>query len=155
MIGQIIPYITANPPDNCLVCDGAVYDRVDYPDLYAVLDSAFIVDADTFAVPDLRDKTIIGASATHALGDTGGEATHELSTAEIPAHSHTDTGHQHATGNSITLAAVMPGEGPVLTPNPIPAWTGSASANLSNTGGSEAHNNMQPYVALGYAVVAL
>ena len=155
MIGQIIPYCTADPPDNCLICDGSVYERTAYPDLYAILSSAFIIDADHFSVPDLRGKTIIGVATAYAMGSTGGEAEHQLTGDEMPAHSHTDTGHQHTTGNSLSSLAVMPGEGPVLVPNPIPALTGSASANITNTGGSEAHNNMQPYVALMYAVVAL
>lgn len=139
MIGQILPYITTDAPTNTLPCDGASYDRVDYPDLYAVLDSAFIDSADVFHVPDLRGKTVIGVSSSHAMGSTGGSESHTLDLGEIP-------GHTHSTGNSFTGAAVMPGEGPVLIPNPIPAETGSA-------GGGGAHNNMQPFVALKYCVV--
>lgn len=154
MIGQIVPYVTAAPPDNCLICDGSTYARVDYPDLYAALASVFIIDADNFVVPDLRGRTIIGMNTSYPMGSASGEAEHTLTAGEMPTHSHTDTGHVHTTGNSITLAAVMPGEGPVLTPNPIPALTGSASANLTNAGGGGAHNNMMPYVALQYAVVA-
>lgn len=154
MIGQIAAYITSSPPSNCLPCDGATYNRVDYPDLYAALDAAFQVDADTFIVPDLRGKTVIGVSVDYAVNASGGEKEHTLTSGEMPAHTHTDTGHLHTTGNSLSSLAVMPGEGPVLVPNPLPAWTGSASANLANTGGGSAHNNMQPYVALKYAVVA-
>lgn len=140
MIGQIVPYLTTDAPDNTLACDGTVYNRVDYPDLYAALDSVFIDDADHFHVPDLRGKTIIGVSGSYAMGATGGEAQHTLTTAEMPSHNHT-------TGNSASAVAVSPGELPVLVPNPLPAWTGS-------TGDSGAHNNMQPYVALKYCVVA-
>lgn len=140
MIGQIIPYLSADPPDNTLPCDGSSHLRVDYPDLYAVLDAAFKDDPDNFHVPDLRGRTIIGVSGSHAIGASGGEETHTLIAGEMPSHNHT-------TGNSLTSAAVMPGEGPVLVPNPLPAWTGSA-------GGDGAHNNMQPYVALRYAVIA-
>src|SRR5574340_253471 len=39
MIGAIIPYATATIPANCLACDGALYNRVDYPLLYAALHS--------------------------------------------------------------------------------------------------------------------
>lgn len=154
MIGQVIPYVTAQPPDNCLVCDGATYARVDYPDLYARLAAVFIIGPDNFVVPDLRGRTIIGMSTSYPMGSTGGEATHQLTVAEMPSHGHTDTGHMHSTGNSITIAAVVPGEGPVLAPNPIPALTGTASANITNAGGDGSHNNLQPYVALQYAIVA-
>ena len=42
MLGQVVAYITASPPSNVLPCDGTVYNRVDYPELYAVLDLSLI-----------------------------------------------------------------------------------------------------------------
>lgn len=153
MIGQVVPYVTADPPDNSLVCDGSVYQRVDYPDLYAKLASVFIVDADSFVVPDLRGKTIIGMNTSYPMGSAGGETAHQLTAGEMPEHTHSDLGHTHTTGNSFTFLALT-GEEPVLMPNPIPANTGIGSANIQNAGGNGAHNNMMPYVALQYAIVA-
>jgi len=155
MIGFIFPVVIATLPDNMLPCDGTTYDRVDYPDLYAVLDSAFIVDADTFKTPDLRGRTIIGSDGTYAVNADGGESAHTLVTAEMPSHTHTDTGHTHSTGNSILIATATPPPIDVLGPNPIPASTGSASANLTDTGGDDPHNNMQPYLPLKYGIIAL
>src|SRR5438132_11210 len=60
MIGMVFPLVTIDPPPNVLPCDGAEYLRVDFPDLYAVLDMPFIVDAYHFVVPDLRGRTVIG-----------------------------------------------------------------------------------------------
>jgi microcystin-dependent protein len=154
MVGTIFPVAWEIIPDSYLVCDGATYDRVDYPVLYAALPSAFIVDADHFMVPDLGGRTIIGANGTFAVGDTGGETDHTLDVSEMPSHTHTDVGHTHTTGNSLTGVALTPGELPVLLPNPIPALTGSGSANNANTGGDGAHNNMQPYQAITYVIAA-
>jgi len=154
ILGWVIPYVTASAPDGTLACDGTQYLRADYPDLYDVLDAAFIVDADHFIVPNLNDRVIVGASATKAVGSTGGEETHTLTSTEMPNHAHSDTGHIHTTGNSLTGLALAPGELPVLIPNPLPAITGTGYAGITATGGSGAHNNMQPYVALKYAVVA-
>src|SRR5262249_38638425 len=104
-IGSVIPYFTTDPPPNTLVCDGASYNRVDFPILYALLDSAFIIDADTFFVPDMRGRAFIGVGtgsglSTYAMGDTGGEESHTLTTTEMPSHSHTDTGHIHTEGTT-------------------------------------------------------
>ena len=44
-------------PAGALYCDGALYNRVDYPLLYATLLPAYIVDADTFNVPTIADVT--------------------------------------------------------------------------------------------------
>ena len=38
--------------------------------------------------PDLRDRFIVGAGNSYSVGNTGGEATHTLTVAEMPSHSH-------------------------------------------------------------------
>ena len=42
----------------------------------------------TNSTPDLRDRFVIGAGSTYAVDATGGAATVTLSTAQIPAHTH-------------------------------------------------------------------
>lgn len=146
MIGMIFPFITESPPSNVLPCDGSSYLRVDYPELYAVLDSVFIVDADNFVVPDLRGRTVVSAGSgtgltTRNVGDTGGEEDHQLTEAELASHAHT-------VQKTITTLVVEPGEVTALTPIPIiPDYTG-------NTGGDAPHNNMQPFYALNYGILA-
>jgi len=141
MIGMIFPLVTLDPPPNVLPCDGSTYLRADFPELFAVLDTPFIVDADHFTVPDLRGKTIIGAGGVYNNADTGGEESHTLDVSEMPSHSHTIP-------LTTTTLAVEPGEVTVLTPIPI------LTANTGDTGGGGAHNNMQPFFALNYGIVA-
>jgi len=141
-IGEIKCTSSAEIPVGCLLCDGATYDRVDYPDLYAALAPTFIIDADTFLVPDLREKFISGALASGNVGDTGGEANHTLTVGEIPSHSHTIPA-------TATTLAVEPGEVTVLTPIPI------ITSSTGDTGGDGAHNNIPPFVSLLFYVVAL
>lgn len=141
MIGMIFPLVTLDPPPNVLPCDGSSYLRVDFPELFAVLDTPFIVDEDHFIVPDLRGKTVIGAGGSYSNGNTGGEESHALDVSEIPSHDHTIP-------LTATTLAVEPGEVTVLTP--IPIFTSTTGA----TGGNVSHNNMQPYFALNYGIVA-
>lgn len=155
MIGEVILWSGENPPNtNCLVCDGSTYARTDYPDLYSVIDPVFHVDADNFNVPDLRNRVPVGSGDTYATGDTGGESTHTLDVSEMPAHSHTDTGHTHTAEVSTLIAAQTPVV-PIPVALPGVGVTGSGSANLTSTGGDGAHNNLQPYIALNYYIVAL
>jgi len=49
----VFAFLTTSPPLDSLLCDGTHYLRTDFPELYAVLDAAFIVDADHFRTPDL------------------------------------------------------------------------------------------------------
>jgi len=160
MIGIILPCAAAVIPTNCLECDGSQYTRVAYPALYAVLDSAFIIDADNFVVPDLRGRMIVGVGSgsgltPRAMGDTGGQETHALSVAELAAHNHTVTGHIHTTHSHLAAVAVAPGELPVSTPNVVPELTGTGSEGINNAGSGSAHENMTPFVALRYVIVAV
>jgi len=143
-IGTVFATAAASVPPYSLLCDGSTYARVDYPDLYAVLDTAFIIDADTFSVPDLRGRVILGTGtggglSSYATGDTGGEESHTLSTGELPSHSHTEG---NATATAITIGPGAP------APSAIPSI-----GITGNTGGGGAHENRQPYLALQWYIV--
>jgi microcystin-dependent protein len=141
-IGEIKMTAAPELPAGCLWCDGGIYDRVDYPDLYAAIAPAFIISADEFFVPDLRGKFPSGAVVVGDVGQTGGEAAHTLSVGEIPSHSHTIP-------FTATTLALEPGEVTVTTPVPI------LTANTGDTGGGGSHNNIPPYLSLGYYIVAV
>jgi microcystin-dependent protein len=148
-------------PGNWLPCDGASLLRSTYPDLFAAIGTTYgATDASHFTIPDLQGRVPLGAGtgsglSPYSLGDVGGEETHTLVTTETPAHSHTDTGHSHseivAAPNITTIGVGAP------EPTAIPGVgiTGAGSANLTATGGDGAHNNLQPFVALNYYIVAL
>lgn len=86
-------------------------------------------------------RALVGVSATDAdftLGKTGGSKTHQLTTAEIPSHSHTITGSRSGTNEYY---------------QPYPPWTnpgasGTAAMAGNAAGGGGAHNNLQPYIAV-------
>ena len=54
--------------------------------------------------PDLRDRFIVGAGSTYKVKDTGGEATHKLTTNEMPSHNHGFTGTSHSHTGSLSNA---------------------------------------------------
>jgi len=148
MIGAIVAYATVLPPDGTLACDGTTYLRVDYPTLYALLDGYYKTDADHFIMPDLRGRVIVGVGqgvglTNRVIGEIGGEEKHQLSEAELASHVHT----QNNTPGSIVIPVGPPSAFFADTQPGLPAWTGS-------TGGDQSHENMQPYHALRYAMVA-
>lgn len=168
MIGAIVPFATVDAPPSCLVCDGGVYDRVDYPRLYDALLPIYQISADQFEVPDLRDRFMVAAGLTYDPVDTGGESEHTLIVDEIPGHDHTTDPHTHTDSGHVhseiaAVASVINGglEAPAPAATPSPASTGAASANLTSetvtvnsTGGGQPHNNLPPYYALRFAIVA-
>lgn len=144
MLGVIFPIATSNPPSGCLMCDGTTYLRVDYPDLFAVLDSAFIVDGDHFVVPDMTGKVPVGNGfydgPTFTMNNPVGSSAHQLVEDEIPSHAHTV--HQH-----FTVPFLTPGDVPGSIPHVLDGLTGF-------TGGSQPHNNIQPSLGLNFCIVA-
>jgi len=145
MIGMIFPIVTTDPPENCLLCDGSEYAREDFPLLYERLDAAFILDADTFFVPNLQSRTIVGAGtgdglSTYTVNQESGDEAITLSSAQMPIH-------QHGLFTA-TAVALAPGELPVV----IPSIVAAGLTDLAGGGGS--HENRMPSTALNFAVVA-
>jgi microcystin-dependent protein len=88
-VGSGALWFAATPPANWLICDGSSLDTTTYAALFAVIGTKYgSADASHFNLPNLLEAFPLGAGATHALAATGGEATHLLTTAEIPAHTH-------------------------------------------------------------------
>ena len=119
----------------------------------------------------IEGRFLIGTNSTYTPGSTGGEATHTLTQAETPAHTHT-RGTMNITGwaqfdpkngyiriHSVGGAFNRSGSGsqndgtssssnteqPIrLNLNAADSWTGATSS----VGGNGAHNNMPPYLAV-------
>lgn len=176
LLGSILPYANATPPTGTLACDGQSYARTDYPALYGVLSSVYITDADTFVTPDLRGRAVIGTGVGTDLtaritGDAGGVEVHTLTVDELAIHdhlttdhTHTDAGHTHTTFYP-TLNIDIEGAGiPDLLGAgnpPVPTTTGIGYASIQpsnvevhTTGDDQPHQNMPPFHALNYCIVA-
>lgn len=169
MIGMIAPYATSDPPKGTLTCDGTEYQRVDYPNLYNALDDAYIVDADNFEVPDLRDIFVLSAGPTYEENSVGGAATVELTEAQTGEHDHTSVAHTHTTVSHAhteiiavaAIASVLPP--PDIIPSAVPGAgaTGlttvvvnNETVTINDAGSGDEHENMPPYQALKYCIVA-
>ena len=102
--------------------------------------------------PDLRNRFVVGATSTYAVGATGGSAD-----AIVVSHSHSasDSGHTHTTFNGANLNSNVTNGGVAGTVNRGSTFsneTNSASANISvsTTGSSGTNANLPPYYALCY-----
>lgn len=85
----------------------------------------------------LEGVFLLGANSAYAVNSTGGEATHTLTVAEMPAHNH---GYNQA----------VQGRTDVSGSNAAPqsAMNGYSWVSTGGQGGNQAHNNMPPYKAV-------
>lgn len=122
--GIVMPFAGSVAPEGWLLCDGSAVSRSEYADLFTAIGTTYGVGdgSTTFNVPDLAGRVVIGVSDNHALGSTGGEASHTLTESELPEHKHNVAGHTH--DNEITAS----------TPSLSHSITTQASFTYSNAG---------------------
>ena len=94
-----------------------------------------------------------GATYTYNLGDTGGEAKHQLTTDEMPSHNHaisTDGGHNHTVSTLVGGSTFLGGHS-----NNNASWgsattsqSGSHSHTITAAGGNAKHENRMPYTVI-------
>jgi len=159
-LGAIFPFMTTAVPEGALECDGTEYLRTDYPDLYAVLDAAFITDADHFTTPDMRGRVPLGVGqgtglSDYSPGETGGTEGHVLSVDELAYHNHVhvDSGHAHNYYRpNMDGASLGSGTTAVRTRTFTTTSQENSQINPGFTGANYAHENRQPFLAMRYAV---
>lgn len=140
-------------PRGWALCNGQLLPINQNQALFSLLGTTFGGNGQTnFALPDLRGNTPIHVGSGHALGERGGEQAHTLSLAELPTHTHVATG-------SSSNAANTPSNTTVLgKSNPQAAYGGASNPvamdprTVGNSGGSQAHLNMQPYLTLSFSI---
>lgn len=143
-------------PRGWAYCDGQILPINQNQSLYSLLGTTYGGDGRTsFALPDLRGRTPIHVDDGHSLGQKGGAETVTLTAAEIAAHTHTakasSTAGNQTNPTGRVLAAVAAPD--LAYRNPEAAtMTALRSGTVTNAGGGQAHNNMQPYQTLGFVI---
>ena len=153
-VGTIVDYIGTTPPVGWLALIGQTIANGEsfYPALWAVLPPNLKSGTDII-LPDTRSRTTFGLYAGDPAHDTigkiGGAASHVLTQAEMPNHSHLVTspgGHSWgAYWGGGTLSTTFGFA--VATVNSASQY-GTQPLTADAMGGSAAHNNLPPYVTL-------
>ena len=143
----------------------------------AAIPTGWLLCDGTNSTPNLRDRFVVGAGTTYAVGATGGAATVTLTAAQMPSHTHTlasgtvDAGgsHNHISGYSVftdgnagrygstdtgvgaarhSLLAGPDGVSPLVSTAANHSHT--LSGSTGSIGSGTAHENLPPYYALCY-----
>lgn len=90
----------------------------------------------------IKDTFLLATGDTYANGSTGGEATHTLTTDEIPSHLHREANSTVVYNNSSSNRFATSGSGTRIS------LATNLNINTNSTGGGQAHNNMPPYLVV-------
>ena len=111
----------------------------------------------TFALPDMRSRVPAGQGqgpglSPYAEGQAGGAETVTLTAAQMP-------GHAHPVKASSSPAGSGQPEGRALARSASHIYTATPDAStvmnadmLSDAGGSQPHDNIQPYLAVNFCI---
>lgn len=95
-VGTIINFVgeIADIPAKWRLCNGASLLGSSYPELFAIMPASMISGAN-FTLPALSGRFVRSTANDSDVGNIGGSNSHTLTTAELPAHSHTIPSHSH------------------------------------------------------------
>ena len=143
------------PPRGWAFCNGQILPISQNQALFSLLGTTYGGNGQTtFALPDLRGRTPIHFdNSTIQLGQVSGEENHAITVAEMPSHSH-QVKIVNADGINTPPAT------PSISKSKIeqrfstvsPGTTAMNPSSVSNSGGGQPHNNMQPSLVLNYCI---
>ncbi|QAY77375.1 phage tail protein [Sphingosinicella sp. BN140058] len=156
------------PPKGWAFCNGQLLPINQNQALFALLGTAYGGNGQTnFALPNLQGRAALHyVDSPYTIGTNGGETFHTLTISEMPQHNHTMSA-LPGTG-SADISGITPG----ATKAPAQALvslqgggtnqaqlygTGAidgamAPSTITNSGGSQPHENRQPYLALNFCI---
>lgn len=163
-IGEIRSFGFNFAPIGWAQCNGQILSIAQNSALFAILGTSFGGNGQsTFGLPNLQGSSPMhwgtGPGLNTVLGEPLGTPTVTLLTTQIPQHAHT-----------ISAASVPPNSTPEQSPNPktnsFLGQTNSgvvyqqpgtpntpfAPAAMTATGGSQPHDNMQPFLTINFCI---
>lgn len=141
-------------PKGWALCNGQLLPINQNQGLFSLLGTTFGGDGRVnFALPDMRGRVPIHVGNGHTLGERGGEQAHTLTIAEMPTHQHVLQATEAQASTNIPTANLYLGSSAPndLYTGPL-ALSAMSPTTISTVGGSQPHQNMQPFLTLSWCI---
>jgi microcystin-dependent protein len=166
-LGEIVMYSFVFAPKGWALANGQLLPINQNQALFSILGTTYGGDGQVnFALPDLRGRVAMHEGSGHSLGEKGGQEAHTITMSEMPQHFHFL---QAFNGNADSGAAAVPPTNNSFANNAfaVPAGGGSTPVNrysnaaptatlnaaaVTNTGGSQPHENRQPFNVVNFCI---
>lgn len=143
-------------PKNWALCNGQLLPINQNQALFALLGTTYGGNGTiNFALPDLRGRTPIHMGNGHVAGERGGAQAHTLSLQELPTHTHALLAASNPADAAVPGGNLLAAADPTTFGNAYaePAnLVAMAAGTAGNTGGSQAHLNMQPFLTMSFCI---
>lgn len=167
ILGEIMLFAGNYAPRQWALCQGTVISVSQYQALFSLISNYYGGDGRTnFALPDFRGRAPVhfgsGPGLTpYSIGQKFGVETVTLTVNQIPAHKHTaraintDGDQTSPIGNIWAKTATGAFNEIYKTTAPgtqIPNPVDMSDITIQNTGGSQPHTNISPFIAMNYCI---
>ena len=154
-VGEIRMFAGNFPPVGWMFCDGQLLPIAENEVLFQLIGTTYGGDGEsTFALPNLQSRIPIhmgtGGEGTYILGEAGGVESVTLTVQQIPAHTHPFLVANQA-GTVVNPGGNMVAAG-ITVYRPQPATAPMNAAAISPVGGSQPHDNIQPFLCINYII---
>lgn len=146
---RIMSFVFA--PKGWALCNGEELPINQNQALFSLLGTTYGGNGATnFALPNLQARVPIHKGNGHPLGERGGADSHTLSISELPAHTHVPQA-SPAVGTLVSPAGALAAAASNAY-RPADSLTALHPASVMTVGGSQAHENRQPFLVLNFCI---
>ncbi|HSP15267.1 MAG TPA: tail fiber protein [Thermoanaerobaculia bacterium] len=152
-VGEIRMFAGNFAPAGWMFCEGQLLAISEYDTLFNLIGTTYGGDGQsTFALPDLRGRIPIHQGSGFVLAENGGAETITLTVSQIPAHSHSMLGTNSIANDASPANNLTAQTNTFDLYQSVPGGQPMAPQSVSSVGGSQPHNNFQPYLCVDFII---